>query len=235
MTDWATAITSTASLVTGSVLTLFGQVWLDNRKRRQEERATDFEFQRAALMEAQEMLADFEQRVSNERFRRTDEYKYFDSRPTSELGQIGTVLAEQYSRLQHKIDKVKASGPATSEDRDWIEREMKELIVTGKQFADATSDFHSSTADFLQARLPFMREYLEFIHKFRVRMYRSGSNLVRNAGEEYIDAVGEWNNRVVTKNIDQFDDRVRSAAYELNRAMAAVMFRRSRSRFDQPG
>jgi hypothetical protein len=229
MTDWVTTLVPPISLIAGSVLTLSGQLWIDRRTQHREERARredfrikNFEYQRGVLTEMQEMLADFEQSVTTERLRRSEEYEYFDSRPTKEIGDIAMTVAEQLSKLQQNMDSLK--GKATRADRRKIEGETKELLGMMEKFSGATEAFHATSAEVLKMRLPFMQGYLKFMREFRLYMYRSCSNRVLEAGEEYIQAVGEWNSRVVSKHIDQYDGRIQSAAFELNRAMANVLF-----------
>ena len=228
MSDWVQIFLPIATLVLGSLLTIAGQVLRDRRMEEKEQRArreaflaSNFEMHRSAMLEMQELVRDFYDAFFKEKQRRTNEgfYQYFEAGP---LRGIPEKMVHDAALIEEKTNAMK-NASSDAERKELIDSLIADAGAAVKEAEQARDEIQKS-ATFLATLYPFWKEYARYVSKLRLCMHRSGSNSVVKAGEALIDAIYKWNEYYRSdRSQDELADRVRTARYELNWALANAL------------
>jgi hypothetical protein len=229
MADWTIAAVSAGSVVVGSLLAYGQQALTDRRIARREQesrrenfRIQNFEVHKDALLEIQQLLAEFSRKTKSENIRRKEvEHEFFNKDFWGKLRSGPEQVKEEREKLAQFSREFENSPD--SETRRQFERESKKLadftIAWSEQFVGTMNEF----TDILNGRTAYMRSIGEFIEKLRLGMYRSGSNAVINAGEDYISSLIKWTDEIPSKVADESMSRVRTGELALHRAISNAL------------
>ncbi|MGW2309312.1 hypothetical protein [Actinomadura luteofluorescens] len=200
MSTLTTTLLPIATLGLGAALTMIGQSLTDRRVYRREKearkeqfRAQNFEIHRTALLDLQEKISDLSSRTQVERLRRKtdDAERYLQGYPFKNL-------RAQMEEVHVAIDKVNelASRRAELSEEDF-RGQINELVANcvniNKVQLDASREFFEKSKMMVDNREQYYADLLDYIRAIRLGMYRSGANSVVVAGQEYLSALGKWN------------------------------------------
>jgi hypothetical protein len=230
MATWVPAFTSLSAVCIGALLTMLGQTLSDRRARnkdtdarKEEFRLKNFEIQRDALLQMQEILNEFSRKVLLEKIRReTDEYPIFDKQPLTSTFDLKERIASQLKIIKARVSEM--SNPASREDRKWLNIASKQFVRYAEQANDEAQRF-VKRAEVLDGRLPFSDAFLDFIYQLRLRLYRCGSNRIMDRGEAYIKGVVDWNESLVSAGLEEHTDSLNELLYDLNKEIAERLYR----------
>lgn len=228
MSDWIHIVLPIATLVLGSLLTMAGQALRDRRMEERDRRArregfltNNFDMHRSAMLEMQELVRDFYDAFHKEKRRRIygGFYRYMEAQP----------LRETRERMGHSfasVDKMTnaiVNASSDAERKELINSFDKDVRIATQEVGQARDEIDRMAA-VMAGLYPFWEEYVRFADKLRICMNRSGSNSVVNSGEALIRAIYEWTEYYRSDGTqDELTDQVRTARYELNRALANAL------------
>lgn len=228
MSDWVHIVLPIATLVLGSLLTMAGQALRDRRMDERERRARrevflagNFEMHRSAMLEMQELVRDFYDAFYKEKQRRIEDgfYRYMEARP---LREIRERMGHGVTSIEEMTNAIK-NASSDAERKELINSLTEDLKASAKE-AEQARDEIEKMGTVMASLYPFWEDYTRFAGKLRICMYRSGSNSVVNSSEALIDAIYKWNEYYGSDGSqDELTDQVRTARYELNRALSNAL------------
>jgi hypothetical protein len=227
---WVDILLPIATLIIGSGLTMAGQALSDRRRetrerraRREQFRVDNFDIHRTAMLEMQEAIRDLTKAITSENVRRrhSGEYEYFESFRTLP-GENLRRLVDNLNQMERSTERIKDEQASEDERNAFTAeivkgaREMTELAENAKSYVEGSSRY-------FEGRWSFYDEFAKSISNLRLCMYRSGSNTVVQYGEEYIQAVAKWNERIVSEGTGELYEQVRKSRARLDRALANAL------------
>jgi hypothetical protein len=228
MSDWVHIVLPIATLVLGSLLTMAGQALRDRRMEERDRRArregflaSNFEMHRSAMLKMQELVRDFYDAFYKEKQRRINDgfYQYMEAGP---LRGIREKMGHSVT-LSEQMTNAIVDASSDAERKELINSFTKDLKAATKE-AERVRDEIDKMGTVMASLYPFWEEYVRFAGKLRICMYRSGSNSVVYFSEALIDAIYKWNEYYGSDGSqDELTDQLRTARYELNRALANAL------------
>lgn len=227
VTDWTNTLLPIGTLVLGSLLTIAGQTLRDRRlakneklARRESFRVANFEMHRDAMLKMQELARDCYDAFFKEKTRREvdGDYQYFDKNP----------LRNAYEGVNARIaawKNIELQEPEKLSKRQRTEyiREIMGCAEAMTEESEKTARTFKESYSVIEKRYAFWDQYVDFIYQLRMCMYRSGSNSVVRRGEEFIDTIYTWNTILGSAGTDELANKVRTARYELDRALSNAL------------
>lgn len=241
MTDWPATLIPVGSLVIGSLLTIGGQALADRRTRKREREARaegfriqNFEVHREALLKIQPMVTEFGNKVFAERRRREEDgyYSYFDTHSMDEAGASIRSLVNAVTDITARLE----GGEKPSEGRvgEEIAKDIDRLGPLANRMLSRNTELLERLSSDLEARQPFLDSYVEFVINLRMATYRSGSNSVVNAGQDYIEAILHWDLQITTADSRIGWDRLKKREYDLHRAVSNALTKGPYDKYEHP-
>lgn len=237
---WVNILLPIATLIIGSGLTMLGQAISDRRKDAGEERARKQQFRvenfsdvhRTAILEMQELVRAFADTVTAESIRReqSGEYEYFDVfrvKPDRQHQQIAAFVG-----WQEQASEQIRNGEITEDKQDEFSAEIVQKMREMVQIAEESIADARESAKYIEGRWPFFDELVKAAEDIRLRMRRSGSNVVVRCGEEYIQAVFQWNELLATADVAERYAQVRKSRIRLDRVLSNALTSGPYDKFD---
>jgi hypothetical protein len=228
MSSWVTVTLPIGTLVLGSVLTMTGQALNDRRAAKREERgrreqflASNFEMHRTAMLEMLELASEFYQAWVKEKTRREIEF-YQQIRPPQAFREASAEFSQTAPDLLAYGRSL--TRPASEEEANEIALQLERKT---KAAAAATQEYSEQFTKYTvvaESLFPFWRQYSDYTYKLRLCEMRSGSNSVVETAEAFLDAVYKWNDYYKEgEKLDALVEAVRSSRRELDRALANAL------------
>jgi uncharacterized membrane-anchored protein YhcB (DUF1043 family) len=234
MVSWHTELIALVSLVVGSVLTMFGQAFADRRTRSREREARredfliqNFDTQREALLKVQELVNEIAKILSSENRRKLDDgyYEFFESKPTRRISSDTVGLFTGLQEMQELVDG--HEGPWSEEEKEQLEHEIMRLTKDARSRVQRIKVEMQAISDHAlsESRQEFLANFVALIQNLTLNMYRTGSEAVVSAVNEYLNTAVAYTGRLVISDIEKYRGREFQARKRLHETIGRELKR----------
>lgn len=171
----------------------------------------------------QELVRSFADAVTAESIRgeQSGKYEYFDLfhvKPDRYHQQIA-VFVDWQKQASERI----RNGEIAEDQQKVFSAEVVQKMSEAVQGAGAWITDARESAKYIEGRWPFFDELAKATEDIRLRTHGPGSNTVLRCGEEYIQAVFQWNELLATAGVAERYERVRKSRIRLDRALSNAL------------
>jgi hypothetical protein len=218
--DWATAALSGTSLVAGAGLAMMGQYFADARTRsrdretrREEFRIKNFEIQRDALLELQEVVTKFTKEVSDIGLT-TMISDAWPSRGLTMFYQVKDGLREvgQFFEEYEQIESLVESGELSEEKRIEFSERLQRMSKDLRALAQGSVSVAEG-----------MKPFAELESRIEVLPARTGDRIVFERSAELQKAFKNWLNARSRQETEEFGQEVREVARKILHAIGEAL------------
>jgi hypothetical protein len=234
MVGWPTVLIALGSVAVGSILTMIGQAFADRRvrsrdreARREDFLARNFDTQREALLKVQELADEIAASVLEEDRRKVEDgvYAYFESKPNKRVGEDMMSLVTKVQELQTVGNSYQS--PWSEAEKKEVEKEIRRIIRDGPDAINRINAEMETMISYAMSdkRKEFLLSLGALFQTLTLNMYRTGSDAVVSAVNNFMNAVVEYNGRLVMRDIEEYQEEARKARVRLHEVIARELKR----------